>query len=106
MTGVITIPQAALMALLKHANTSTARLPDVPGRGQFQHELLSFQRATTSAPQMNTQLVSSMRPSVFIPEIQGAGACAPTTTPKRGEAKKKDKPTSGSGGARQAAPRR
>lgn len=106
MTGVIPIPQAALAALLKHAQQATARLPDVPGRGQFQHELLSFQRATTAAPQMNTQLVSTLRPSVFIPEVQGAAACTPGTTPKRADGKKKDKPASTSGGTRQAAPRR
>lgn len=106
MTGIAPIPQAALMALLKHVNQNTARLPDVPGRGQFQHELLSFQRATTAAPQITTQLASTLRPSVFIPEVQGSAACAQGTTPKRGGDKKKDKSSSGSSGPRSTAPRR
>ncbi len=106
MSGVTPIPQAALVALLKHANPVTARLPDVPARGQFQHELLSFQRAATSASQANTHLVSTLRPSVFIPDIQGAAACTHATTPKRAESKKKDRSASGSGTTRTTTSRR
>jgi hypothetical protein len=106
MTGIAPIPQAALMALLKHANITAARPADLSGGGQFQHELLSFQRAGTTVSQASTQLVSTLRPSVFIPELPPTAGCAQGTTPKRGETKKKDKPSSGSGGTRSTAPRR
>ncbi|WP_262691454.1 hypothetical protein [Kordiimonas aestuarii] len=105
MSGIAPIPQAALLALLKQPNMNAARLPDFSGSGRFQAELLSFQRAETITGQMNTQLVSTVRPSVFIPDLNASAACAQGTTQKRSEPKKKDKPGNG-GHAVTPAPRK
>ena len=98
------------MALLKHANMNAARPADMAGGGRFQHELLAFQRAGTTGPQANTQLVSTMRPSVFIPDLQAPAACAQGasqgTTQKRSGSRKKDKSPSSPDTARPGTRRR
>ena len=91
MNGVTPIPQAALLALLKNANVPMGRAPDLSGSGRFQSELLSFQRAETMTGQITTQLVSGVRPSVFIPDQGTAAACTPSTTQKRSDSRKKSK---------------
>ncbi len=84
-------PQAALLALLRIPVGTTSQAPDLSASGRFQNELLAFHRQESVSSQATTQLVSSVRPSVFIPE---AGmAAGQNTTSKRGSSKKPQKRT-------------
>ncbi|WP_417461858.1 hypothetical protein [Kordiimonas sp.] len=88
-------PQAALLALLRVPVGSPPSAPDLSASGRFQNELLAFHRQESVSSQPSTQLVSSARPSVFIPDT-GAAAAGQSTTSKRGGEKKSPKKNNGS----------
>ncbi|WP_417452196.1 hypothetical protein [Kordiimonas sp.] len=106
MTAIIPPSQAALLALLKQPNMNAARLPDLSGSGRFQAELLSFQRSETMSGQTTTQLVSGVRPSVFLPDATAATSSGQSTTQKRDVGKKKDKANTAGHATAPARPRR
>lgn len=83
------------MALLRIPVGSQSPAPGLSSSGRFQNELLAFHRQESVSSQTTTQLVSSIRPSVFIPEA-GTASAGQNTTSKRDSGKKSRKKSDGS----------